>query len=80
MTLEEYDEYLHGRSDYIKATKKDSSNERKVSVTSWPRACTVMKYQEQFMQRDAKSDIGAESFKWMDIVRQRDAAFTAELK
>lgn len=35
MTLEEYDEYLHGRSDFIKATKKDSSNERKVSVTSW---------------------------------------------
>uniref|UniRef100_A0A3P8WK49 von Willebrand factor A domain containing 5B1 n=1 Tax=Cynoglossus semilaevis TaxID=244447 RepID=A0A3P8WK49_CYNSE len=32
MTLEEYDEYLHGRSDFIKATKKDSSNERKVSV------------------------------------------------
>uniref|UniRef100_A0A665UTX3 von Willebrand factor A domain containing 5B1 n=1 Tax=Echeneis naucrates TaxID=173247 RepID=A0A665UTX3_ECHNA len=32
MTQEEYDEYLHGRSDFIKATKKDSSNERKVSV------------------------------------------------
>lgn len=31
MTLDEYDEYLHGRSDFIKATKKDSSNERKVS-------------------------------------------------
>lgn len=34
MTLEEYDEYLHGRSDFIKATKKDSSNERKVSVSA----------------------------------------------
>ncbi|XP_070696142.1 von Willebrand factor A domain-containing protein 5B1 [Pempheris klunzingeri] len=32
MTQEEYDEYLHGRSDFIKATKKDSSNERKVSI------------------------------------------------
>ncbi|XP_047433199.1 von Willebrand factor A domain-containing protein 5B1 isoform X2 [Mugil cephalus] len=32
MTLEEYDEYLHGRSDFIKATKKDSSNERKVDI------------------------------------------------
>uniref|UniRef100_A0A3Q1KGU1 Uncharacterized protein n=1 Tax=Anabas testudineus TaxID=64144 RepID=A0A3Q1KGU1_ANATE len=32
MTQEEYDEYLHGRSDFIKATKKDSSNEKKVSV------------------------------------------------
>lgn len=32
MTQEEYDEFLHGRSDFIKATKKDSSNERKVSV------------------------------------------------
>lgn len=31
MTLEEYDEYLRGRGDFIKATKKDSSNERKVS-------------------------------------------------
>lgn len=33
MTQEEYDEYLQGRSDFIKATKKDSSNERKVSVS-----------------------------------------------
>ncbi|KAM9350842.1 von Willebrand factor A domain-containing protein 5B1 [Symphorus nematophorus] len=32
MTQEEYDEYLHGRSDFIKATKKDSSNERKVDI------------------------------------------------
>ncbi|XP_062247177.1 von Willebrand factor A domain-containing protein 5B1 [Platichthys flesus] len=32
MTQEEYDEYLHGRGDFIKATKKDSSNERKVDV------------------------------------------------
>ncbi|XP_076023152.1 von Willebrand factor A domain-containing protein 5B1 [Genypterus blacodes] len=32
MTQEEYDEYLHGRSDFIKATKKDSSNDRKVDV------------------------------------------------
>ncbi|XP_018541948.1 von Willebrand factor A domain-containing protein 5B1 [Lates calcarifer] len=32
MTQEDYDEYLHGRSDFIKATKKDSSNERKVDV------------------------------------------------
>ncbi|XP_029689047.1 von Willebrand factor A domain-containing protein 5B1 isoform X2 [Takifugu rubripes] len=32
MTLDEYDEYLHGRSDFIKATKKDSSNARKVDV------------------------------------------------
>lgn len=31
MTLDEYDEYLHGRGDFIKATKKDSSNQRKVS-------------------------------------------------
>ncbi|XP_008401673.2 von Willebrand factor A domain-containing protein 5B1-like, partial [Poecilia reticulata] len=30
MTQEEYDEYLHSRSDFIKATKKDSSNQRKV--------------------------------------------------
>lgn len=33
MSLGEYDEYLHGRSEFIKATKKDSSNERKVSGT-----------------------------------------------
>ncbi|KAM9344411.1 von Willebrand factor A domain-containing protein 5B1 [Pholidichthys leucotaenia] len=32
MTQEEYDEYLYGRSDFIKATKKDSSNERKVDI------------------------------------------------
>ncbi|XP_067383371.1 von Willebrand factor A domain-containing protein 5B1 isoform X2 [Channa argus] len=32
MTQEEYDEYLHGRSDFIRATKKDSSNERKVDI------------------------------------------------
>ncbi|XP_059188420.1 von Willebrand factor A domain-containing protein 5B1 [Centropristis striata] len=32
MTQEEYDEYLHGRNDFIKATKKDSSNERKVDI------------------------------------------------
>ncbi|KAM9855899.1 von Willebrand factor A domain-containing protein 5B1 [Aulostomus maculatus] len=32
MTREDYDEYLHGRSDFIKATKKDSSNERKVDI------------------------------------------------
>ncbi|KAM9750873.1 von Willebrand factor A domain-containing protein 5B1 [Menidia menidia] len=32
MTQEEYDEYLHSRSDFIKATKKDSSNERKVDI------------------------------------------------
>ncbi|XP_069566964.1 von Willebrand factor A domain-containing protein 5B1 isoform X1 [Brachyistius frenatus] len=32
MTQEEYDEFLHGRSDFIKATKKDSSNERKVDM------------------------------------------------
>ncbi|XP_055079091.1 von Willebrand factor A domain-containing protein 5B1 [Periophthalmus magnuspinnatus] len=32
MTQEEYDEFLHGRNDFIKATKKDSSNERKVEV------------------------------------------------
>lgn len=40
MTLEEYDEYLHGRNDFIKATKKDSSNERKVSVTSASISCS----------------------------------------
>uniref|UniRef100_A0A3P9LZF8 von Willebrand factor A domain containing 5B1 n=1 Tax=Oryzias latipes TaxID=8090 RepID=A0A3P9LZF8_ORYLA len=32
MTQEEYDEYLHSRSDFIKATKKDSSDERKVDI------------------------------------------------
>ncbi|KAM4610327.1 von Willebrand factor A domain-containing protein 5B1 [Polymixia lowei] len=32
MTQEEYDEHLHGKSDFIKATKKDSSNERKVDI------------------------------------------------
>ncbi|XP_043984098.1 von Willebrand factor A domain-containing protein 5B1 [Gambusia affinis] len=32
MTQEEYDEFLHSRSDFIKATKKDSSNQRKVDV------------------------------------------------
>ncbi|KAM6925451.1 von Willebrand factor A domain-containing protein 5B1 [Xenentodon cancila] len=32
MTQEEYDEYLHSRSDFIKATKKDSSNEKKVDI------------------------------------------------
>lgn len=31
MTPEEYDEHLKGRSDYIKATKKDCSNEKTVS-------------------------------------------------
>lgn len=48
MTLEEYDEYIHGRSDFIKATKKDSSNERKVSVTS--SFSVVVRNQEQSMQ------------------------------
>ncbi|XP_041858789.1 von Willebrand factor A domain-containing protein 5B1 [Melanotaenia boesemani] len=32
MTQEEYDEYLHSRNDFIKATKKDPSNERKVDI------------------------------------------------
>ncbi|XP_013887062.1 von Willebrand factor A domain-containing protein 5B1 isoform X2 [Austrofundulus limnaeus] len=32
MTQEEYDEFLHSRNDFIKATKKDSSNQRKVEV------------------------------------------------
>ncbi|KAM8864024.1 von Willebrand factor A domain-containing protein 5B1 isoform 2-T2 [Spinachia spinachia] len=32
MTQEEYDEYIQGRSDFIKAAKKDSSNERKIAV------------------------------------------------
>ncbi|XP_019907008.2 von Willebrand factor A domain-containing protein 5B1 isoform X2 [Esox lucius] len=32
MTLEEYDEHLTGKSDYIKATKKDSSNDKKVEI------------------------------------------------
>ncbi|XP_057676207.1 von Willebrand factor A domain-containing protein 5B1 [Corythoichthys intestinalis] len=32
MTQDEYDEYIHGRSDFIKATKKDSSNETKVEA------------------------------------------------
>ncbi|CAB1330014.1 unnamed protein product, partial [Coregonus sp. 'balchen'] len=32
MTLEEYDEHLTGKSDYIKAIKKDSSNEKKVDI------------------------------------------------
>ncbi|RXN10029.1 von Willebrand factor A domain-containing 5B1 [Labeo rohita] len=32
MTPEEYDEHLKGRSDYIKATKKDSSNEKTVDI------------------------------------------------
>ncbi|XP_030625649.1 von Willebrand factor A domain-containing protein 5B1 [Chanos chanos] len=32
MTPEEYDEHLKSRSDFIKATKKDSSNEKKVDI------------------------------------------------
>ncbi|KAF5892060.1 von Willebrand factor A domain-containing protein 5B1, partial [Clarias magur] len=32
MTLEEYDDHLKGRSDYIKAIKKDSSNAKKVDI------------------------------------------------
>ncbi|XP_036389932.1 von Willebrand factor A domain-containing protein 5B1 [Megalops cyprinoides] len=32
MTPEEYDEHLKGRSDFIKGTKKDSSNEKKVEI------------------------------------------------
>ncbi|XP_049611097.1 von Willebrand factor A domain-containing protein 5B1 isoform X1 [Syngnathus scovelli] len=32
MTQDEYDEFVHGRSDFIKATKKDSSNEKKVEA------------------------------------------------
>ncbi|XP_051961681.1 von Willebrand factor A domain-containing protein 5B1-like [Xyrauchen texanus] len=32
MTPEEYDEHLKGRSDYIKATKKDCSNEKIVDI------------------------------------------------
>lgn len=46
MTQEDYDEYLHGRSDFIKATKKDSSNERKVSVPE----LTTTSYQYHFME------------------------------
>ncbi|XP_041713688.1 von Willebrand factor A domain-containing protein 5B1-like [Coregonus clupeaformis] len=32
MTLGEYDDHLAGKSDFIKATKKDSSNEKKVDI------------------------------------------------
>ncbi|XP_028850711.1 von Willebrand factor A domain-containing protein 5B1-like [Denticeps clupeoides] len=32
MTLEEYDEHLRGRSGFIRATKKDPSNEKKVDI------------------------------------------------
>ncbi|XP_030211565.1 von Willebrand factor A domain-containing protein 5B1 [Gadus morhua] len=32
MTQEEYDEHLQGRSDFIKATKKDPSDDKKVDV------------------------------------------------
>ncbi|KAJ8016921.1 hypothetical protein DPEC_G00012370 [Dallia pectoralis] len=32
MTPEEYDEHLTGKSDYIKATKKDSSEDKKVEI------------------------------------------------
>ncbi|XP_061114584.1 von Willebrand factor A domain-containing protein 5B1 [Conger conger] len=32
MTPEEYSEHLKGRSDFIKSTKKDSSNEKKVEI------------------------------------------------
>ncbi|KAJ8369788.1 hypothetical protein SKAU_G00098160 [Synaphobranchus kaupii] len=32
MTPEEYSEHLKGRSDFIKGTKKDSSNEKKVEI------------------------------------------------
>ncbi|XP_075947732.1 von Willebrand factor A domain-containing protein 5B1 [Anarhichas minor] len=32
MTQEEYDEYIHGRSDFIKAAKKDSSNKSKIDI------------------------------------------------
>ncbi|XP_061908669.1 von Willebrand factor A domain-containing protein 5B1 isoform X2 [Entelurus aequoreus] len=32
MTPDEYDEFLRGRSDFIKATKKDSSDEKKVEI------------------------------------------------
>nr|XP_057940375.1 von Willebrand factor A domain-containing protein 5B1 [Doryrhamphus excisus] len=32
MTTDEYDEFLRGRSDFIKATRKDFSDERKVEV------------------------------------------------
>ena len=36
ITPDEYDEFLHGRSDFIKAVKKDGSDLRKVRVP----ACT----------------------------------------
>lgn len=36
MTLDEYDEYLRGRGDFVKATKKDSSNKREVSQAVIP--------------------------------------------
>ncbi|KAL2103828.1 hypothetical protein ACEWY4_000696 [Coilia grayii] len=32
MTLEEYDEYLHSKSNFIKGTKKDGSDEKKVEI------------------------------------------------
>ena len=38
MTQEEYDEHLQGRSDFIKATKKDPSDDKKV----WEYVCVCV--------------------------------------
>lgn len=54
MTLDEYDEYLHGRSDFIKATKKDSSNARKVSDAEVLRRLTLISIIIQFTVQDVR--------------------------
>lgn len=55
MTLDEYDEYLHGRSDFIKAIKKDSSNARKVSDADALQRLTLISFIIQFVVQDANN-------------------------
>lgn len=52
MTLDEYDEYLRGRSDFIRATKKDSSNARKVSDADVLRRLTLISFIIRFVVQD----------------------------
>lgn len=70
MTQEEYDEYLHSRSDFIKATKKDSSNERKVSVhdmSTTPELISTISHCFQFEHDITNNSLWKILFIWLFV-------------
>ncbi|XP_037539730.1 von Willebrand factor A domain-containing protein 5B1 [Nematolebias whitei] len=65
MTQEEYDEYLHSRSDFIKATKKDSSNQRKMQPSCFTTERSKVAYTISLLSGKAK--------RWGTAEWQRDS-------